>query len=81
MVVGPRDLLQNIVKTLGCIRGVQSHLLPTLLQHSEQVLGLSPLDAWSESLWVDIDQPLQLVTEAGFVLDEDTTYELEEEGL
>lgn len=43
MVLGPQDLLGAIVSTLRCIRGRASHLLPKLLQHSEEHIGSTKL--------------------------------------
>lgn len=71
MILGPQDLLTNIVKTLGCIRGVQSHLLPGLLNHSQKMLGLTEFDAWSETHWLG-------ELETGFVVEDPVLFGFDE---
>lgn len=71
MILGPQDLLHNIVKTLGCIRGVQSHLLPDLLNHSQKMLGLTEFDAWSETHWLSD-------LETGFVVEDPLLFGFDE---
>ncbi|OAQ97291.1 hypothetical protein LLEC1_00061 [Akanthomyces lecanii] len=43
MLLGPQDLLGAIVSTLRCIRGRASHLLPRLLEHSDEHIGSTKL--------------------------------------
>lgn len=49
--IGPRDLLQAVIKSLSNARDGQSHLLPKLLQHSEFVLGYSDPAAHIDARW------------------------------
>ncbi|OAA53348.1 Transcription factor [Cordyceps fumosorosea ARSEF 2679] len=51
MILGPQDLFAAIVNTLRCIRGRESHLLPKLLQHSQEKLGAARL-GWSMDVQV-----------------------------
>ncbi|RKK80093.1 hypothetical protein BFJ68_g17218 [Fusarium oxysporum] len=49
--IGPRDLLSAVVRALSKARGCQSHLLPTLLKHSEALLGFADPAAHIDIQW------------------------------
>lgn len=54
--LGPQDLLGAIMNTLSCIRGRESHLLPKLLQHSQQSFELLG-SGWGKDMQLSVYQP------------------------
>ncbi|KAL2683425.1 hypothetical protein Neosp_007895 [[Neocosmospora] mangrovei] len=72
---GPRDLLCAVIESLSTIRGCQSHLLPTLLKYSENVLGLIDLTPHID-FRLETPQGTETVTPTAIV--EDTSAQVEE---